>query len=174
MTMKFQHRAILILLVVGICAGCDQVTKNIARNNLMGVQPGPLIGNIVHLHYTENSGAALGIGATLPEHSRFFLFVIVTGFTLTVILLFTMINNTLTPLKIVALSFVLGGGLSNLLDRIFKEGVVVDFMIITIGDFRTGIFNIADVAIITGAVLFVLSSTRLFSGNNLQAPVPRQ
>lgn len=172
--MKFHHRLILILLVVGVCAGCDQVTKNIARNNLMGVQPLVMFGNVFHLQYTENSGAALSIGATLPEHSRFFLFVVFTGFTLTLILLFTIINKKLTPLKIVALSLVLGGGLSNLLDRIFKGGVVVDFMIIGVGDFRTGIFNIADVAIVTGASLFILSNTRLFSSNNLQTPAPRQ
>ncbi len=172
--MKFRHRIILIVLVVGICAGCDQVTKTIARNNLMGVQPRALFGNIFHLHYTENSGAALSIGATLPEHSRFFFFVVFTGFTLTIILLFTMINKKLTPLEIVALSLVFGGGLSNLLDRIFKGGVVVDFMIIGIGDFRTGIFNIADVAIVTGALLFILSNARLFSNNNLQASAPRQ
>lgn len=172
--MKFPRRIILILLVIGACAGCDQVTKTIARNELVGVEPLAIVGNFLHLHYTENPGAALSIGANLPEHSRFFLFVIFTGFTLTLILLFTVINNKLTPLKIVALSLVLGGGISNLLDRVFKGGVVVDFMVIGIGDFRTGIFNIADVAIVTGAVLFILSNTRLFSNNNLQTPAIRQ
>ena len=46
---------------------------------------------------------------------------------------------------------VLGGGFSNLLDRMLKSGAVADFMNIGIGNVRTGIFNLADVAIMVGA-----------------------
>jgi signal peptidase II len=54
-----------------------------------------------------------------------------------------------------AFSLVLGGGLSNLLDRITYGGYVVDFIKLGIGPLQTGIFNAADVAITIGVLLVV-------------------
>ena len=59
-------------------------------------------------------------------------------------------------LQTVALSAIFGGGLSNILDRILNNGLVVDFMNMGIGSVRTGIFNIADVAIMSGLGLMLL------------------
>jgi len=60
-----------------------------------------------------------------------------------------------------ALSLVLAGGVGNLIDRVFRDGRVVDFMNmgVSAGDFslRTGIFNVADLAIVAGVVLLVAS-----------------
>src|SRR5207249_7753307 len=50
---------------------------------------------------------------------------------------------------------ILGGGLSNLLDRVAYGGYVVDFINLGIGSLRTGIFNAADVAITVGVLLVV-------------------
>jgi signal peptidase II len=52
---------------------------------------------------------------------------------------------------------VAGGGISNLIDRLFYDGRVTDFLNIGIGSFRTGIFNLADMAILAGALLLILS-----------------
>jgi signal peptidase II len=52
-----------------------------------------------------------------------------------------------------------GGGLSNWFDRLVNEGRVVDFMNLGIGSFRTGIFNVADVAIMAGAAVMVFGSS---------------
>ena len=59
------------------------------------------------------------------------------------------------PLSAVAWSLVLSGGIGNLLDRLFHEGRVIDFMNIGIGSLRTGIFNVADVCITIGISLLV-------------------
>ncbi len=63
-----------------------------------------------------------------------------------------------TPfLIILAIALVVGGGLSNLIDRLVNEGRVVDFMQLGIGPLRTGVFNVADVAIMGGlAVMLVV------------------
>lgn len=53
---------------------------------------------------------------------------------------------------IISLSLLLGGGVGNLIDRVFNEGRVIDFMNIGIGSLRTGVFNVADIAISCGAV----------------------
>ena len=55
------------------------------------------------------------------------------------------------------IALVVGGGLSNLIDRLLNEGRVVDFMQLGIGPLRTGVFNVADVAIMGGlAVMLVV------------------
>jgi len=57
-----------------------------------------------------------------------------------------------------ALSLIVSGGLSNFIDRIIYNGVVVDFLNIGIGNFRTGILNIADIAITLGIILMLYGS----------------
>jgi len=56
---------------------------------------------------------------------------------------------------IVALSLVVGGGIGNLIDRIFNQCCVVDFMNLGIGSLQTGIFNVADVVITFGVIWFL-------------------
>ena len=59
-----------------------------------------------------------------------------------------------------ALSLFIGGGTSNLLDRLLHGGYVVDFINIRIGPVRTGIFNVVDVAISLGMILLVFNEIR--------------
>ena len=55
-------------------------------------------------------------------------------------------------------SLFIGGGIGNLWDRVFNNGAVVDFMLIQIGPLKTGIFNVADVVIIIGGGMLIISS----------------
>jgi signal peptidase II len=55
---------------------------------------------------------------------------------------------------IIAYSLLIAGGVGNLIDRLVFSGRVTDFIHISIGPFRTGIFNVADVAGMVGAGLF--------------------
>ena len=57
---------------------------------------------------------------------------------------------------LVALSLAFAGGVSNVLDRITR-GTVVDFMTVGVSHVRTGVFNVADVAILAGICMFVIS-----------------
>ena len=61
---------------------------------------------------------------------------------------------------ILALALVLAGGLSNLIDRFVHDGYVVDFINLGVGHVRTGIFNVADVAITVGVVMLLIQSLR--------------
>ncbi|PID99718.1 MAG: signal peptidase II, partial [Acidobacteria bacterium] len=58
--------------------------------------------------------------------------------------------------QLVCLSCVIGGGIGNLYDRIFNDGIVIDFMNFGIGSLRTGILNVADLSVTFGAVIFVI------------------
>jgi signal peptidase II len=63
------------------------------------------------------------------------------------------------PWHLVGLALVIGGGVSNWIDRAVR-GSVVDFMNIGLGWLRTGVFNIADVALMAGAATLLLAELR--------------
>ena len=109
--------------------------------------------------YAENTGAFLSLGAELPEQARFLLFVVLVGPILILGLAFAFKSDQLTPAQKMGMILAVGGGLGNLIDRI-NHGAVVDFVSLGIGPLRTGIFNLADVAITAGLVLFLAAGAR--------------
>ncbi|MEK6757266.1 MAG: signal peptidase II, partial [Bacteroidota bacterium] len=72
-------------------------------------------------------------------------------------------NGKLNIAGVFSLSLILGGGLSNLIDRVARGGIVVDFMVIVVGSVRTAIFNLADLAIVVGLIALLVSSIPSFS-----------
>ena len=56
---------------------------------------------------------------------------------------------------VVAGALTVAGGFGNLVDRIVQSGCVTDFVILGIGRYRTGVFNVADLAILSGIVIVV-------------------
>jgi signal peptidase II len=156
------RRTFFIFLIILTCLGCDQATKTIAGRNLTLREPVELIGKGFYLEYTENSGAMLGVGSDLSDGTRFWLFTVFAGFSLSAILMFTILSKNLNAVDILSLSMILGGGLGNLADRLFKGGIVVDFMIVTIGSMKSAIFNFADLSIVTGLAVLAISHLPLF------------
>ena len=148
-------RFALVAVILLACVGCDQGTKALAGKYLAGASPVSLFGDTVRLQYSENPGAMLGIGSRLPDAVRLWAFIVVI-IVLTVLLLSILRDENHGYGPAVALSFVLGGGVSNLLDRLFNQGAVVDFMNIGLSNIRTGIFNVADVAILGGVAFYLL------------------
>ena len=74
------------------------------------------------------------------------------GFFLAGMLVLLMTSTKIPKVESIALSLMLGGGVGNLIDRISNEGRVMDFMNLSIGSLRTGIFNVADIAILVGGI----------------------
>ncbi len=147
-------RLLMTLALVATFVGCDQVTKYIARQNLAPFQAVTVIQNTVYLQYAENSGAALSLGAALSQGIRFWLLVVTAGAILLALLVYLLFHGpALSPARIVALSLIIGGGMGNLIDRLFNGGRVIDFMLISIGKYHTGIFNLADFSVLLGVVL---------------------
>jgi signal peptidase II len=107
------------------------------------------------MQYTENTGAFLSLGESLPEQTRFWLFIVVGFLLLAAITIYAYRITFQYRYKIAGLSIIVGGGVSNLIDRITNHGAVIDFLNIGIGVVRTGIFNIADFLILIG-IAFVL------------------
>lgn len=77
---------------------------------------------------------------------------------------FVLVRRSLRPAFIAGFSLIVGGGIGNLIDWTFNNGAVIDFMNFGVGNLRTGIFNIADVAIMLGEgmlIFFALRNKRL-------------
>jgi signal peptidase II len=74
------------------------------------------------------------------------------------LLVYLLRSSELTAFATICLSLVCAGGLSNLIDRVAYDGRVIDFLNVGIGSLRTGIFNVADMAITFGAILMLLES----------------
>jgi len=145
----------LIALILLTSIGCDQVSKNIAKSSLANSPPMSYLGETFRLQYAENTGAFLGLGSGLSKTTRFLLFTFLSCGLLIALFFYTVKSRELQRKHIFALSLILGGGVSNMIDRIFNDGKVIDFMNMGIGSLRSGIFNMADVLIMVG-MAFIL------------------
>jgi signal peptidase II len=154
---KSVARIVLIVLVILINIGCDQSTKYLAKQHLRDAGVVQLAGDYIILKYAENNGAFLSIFSNLPRAFRTVLLIIMPVIALALLALYLIRNTRLTLPYLISLGSILGGGISNvLIDRVFNNQYVVDFMNIGIGPVRTGIFNFADLSILFGSIAVVL------------------
>ncbi len=161
--MKFAKRLMIIILVSLACAGCDQGTKLLASSYLPKYEMASYFGDIVRVGYIENTGVFLSLGDSLPENIRFLLFTILVGSFLMGLLIYLVYGSHHNLNTVVGLSLILSGGASNLYDRVVNEGAVIDFLNIGVGAVRTGIFNVADMAIMLGGVLLFIAHSKYSS-----------
>jgi signal peptidase II len=156
-TLTTATRLGLLALAVAI-VGCDRVTKHIATRVLEGEPTRSYLGDTVRVAYTENTGGFLGLGSGLPESVRTAVFTIATGLVLLALAVAALRGSWSGP-RLAALVLFVAGGASNWVDRALR-GSVVDFLNVGIGPLRTGIFNVADMAIMLGALLLLLAELR--------------
>jgi signal peptidase II len=142
------------------CTSCDQMTKTIAKESLAASSPISLLNDSIRIEYTENPGAILGLGAHLPSEARFLFFVVFVSLILAITLGFAVNTHSFSLMQLTGLSLVTAGGIGNLLDRLFNNGAVIDFVSFGIGPLRTGIMNVADIATTIGVVTFLLFSAK--------------
>ena len=143
----------LLALVVVCSVSCDQATKALAVTTLGAHASVSYLGGTVRLWNTENPGGFLSLGADLSPLVRAILFGGVNSLIVIGALLYVIRNHEqMRRLEVIGFALVMSGALGNLIDRA-SLGVVRDFMHIGIGPIRTGIFNVADVAAMSGAVL---------------------
>jgi len=116
------------------------------------------LGDTIRLQYAENEGAFLSLGENLPNWARTGIFVVGVGALLAAVA-FAALKQRWSGGLLIGAALMWAGGLSNLVDRVVR-GHVVDFINLGVGPVRTGIFNIADVAIMAGVALIFVESTR--------------
>jgi signal peptidase II len=155
------RRGLLLLILLGVgTVGCDQATKRAAVLHLEGEPDIALFGGVVRVAYAENPGAFLGLGDELPAGARVALLVVVNLLILGVLGWWAFRRPQPMLIRFAA-TLVIAGGVGNLIDRVLREGGrVVDFLVVGVGPVRTGVFNVADVAVMLGVGLLFLALAR--------------
>lgn len=147
-----------ILLLLVLCVGCDQITKDAAQQSLAFEPPHPWFHDTIRLEYAENTGAFLSLGSGLSKELRIVLFQVLPALWLLALALYLLFTKASSIIFTASWCLVLSGGMGNLVDRVLHEGRVIDFMNLGIGALRTGIFNVADVCVTTGVVLLIIQT----------------
>jgi signal peptidase II len=154
-------RLFVLLVVVLAVITFDQATKSLAQRSLAGEPAREYLGGAVRLEYAENVGSFLSLGASLPAETRFWIFTVFSAFMVLGLALYALRASEQTPLLVyLGISLVIAGGVGNLIDRLTHGGRVVDFMQLRAGPLRTGVFNVADVALMVGIGLVLLAMVR--------------
>jgi signal peptidase II len=156
--MSRRGRFVVLMIVALATIGCDRVTKHAASALLAGAPHRSYFADTVRLAYQENTGGFLSLGADLPPAARTAIFTIMTGLALLALIAIA-IRERLGDPSVLGLVLFVAGGSSNWVDRVVR-GSVVDFLNVGIGPVRTGVFNIADMAIMAGAALLVVGALR--------------
>lgn len=149
-------RYLIVLLVLAMNISCDQISKNMVRDNLIYNERVDLIDHHLVLTKVENTGAFLSLGSDLSPWLKTILLWGLPALALGIMLPFILFNKKINLQQAVAFACVIGGGIGNIFDRI-AFGSVTDFLIIDFGFAKTGVFNAADMSIMIGAAFLLLS-----------------
>ena len=136
-----------ILIIIG-SIWLDQLTKWLAVTLLQGNPSVPIIPGAFQLTYLENPGAAFG----MLQNNRW-VFLIISTVGIIAVFLYLIIKRPTSKLLCVALSFIVGGGVGNMIDRVLL-GYVIDFFDFCLINFA--IFNVADSFVCVGAGMLAL------------------
>ncbi len=143
---------ITAFLAVILLTGTDQFIKFWAVENLKGHESKKFIGfgdtDILNLTYLENDGAMFGSFGGLR-----WILVSVT-FILMIFCVYYLIKHKSEKAVVVSMTLIVSGGIGNIIDRIFRGGLVVDYLDVQLFDFA--VFNFADCCVTIGAVLLLI------------------
>ena len=139
---------IILLSIIGGSILVDQIVKIIISSTMDVGETIPVIKDIFHFTYIRNEGAAFGM---LSEHRWVFMIISSVAIVAMCIYLFKFCKERM--LTRIGIALVIGGGIGNMIDRIFL-GYVVDMIDCRFIDFY--IFNVADSCVCVGAGIVFL------------------
>jgi len=142
------RRPLLYRAIIAAVILLDQLTKQLAVDHLKPIDTFPIIPDALHLTYVTNYGAAFGM---LADHR--WVFLVISTVAIVLMAAYLYYKRDEHPLLGVAISFIIGGGIGNMIDRTLM-GYVVDFV-----DFRLinfAVFNVADIFVCVGCGLMFL------------------
>ena len=140
-------------LLAILCVIIDQISKFIVIKNLKPIGSIPIIQDVFHLTYCENTGAAFSL---LENKTIFF---IIIGILVIFYIFKYLIKEEITSLEKISYILLTGGIVGNLIDRIIY-GYVVDYLRFIIFGYNFPIFNLADICITLGVILLIINIFR--------------
>ena len=143
--------SLVIAIIIGVVMlAFDQIAKLMVLANLQGTgKTISIIDGIISFCYRGNNGAGFSI---LSGHTEFL--VLFTLIAISVIVFLLVKGTYRSHLTNWGFMLIVSGGIGNLIDRVFRNGVVVDFISVDFIDFP--VFNIADICVTVGAGLVIL------------------
>jgi signal peptidase II len=140
---------VLYFAVASLVVILDQASKRLVWEIFKDTGGTDLIGGILRVRLSSNTGAVLGI----LSGSRLIL-ITVTTVSIIALIYFAYRMRYAPAFKRICLGLVLGGAFGNLIDRV-ATGRVIDFIDMGIGAYRWPTYNVADIAITVGAAALV-------------------
>jgi signal peptidase II len=150
-------KAGVLLGIVGAVLVADVITKTLVQRHFYLYEQVDLIGEYLRLTFIYNPGAAFGIH--VGPYSRL-IFLVLSLVALAALAGMYWVTPARDRMRLAAISLICGGALGNMVDRVRSPMGVIDFLDIGFGELRWPIFNVADIAVTTGAVLLALSLWR--------------
>lgn len=140
----------------------DQITKMLVVNYIPPYTIGAnFFGDFLRIIHVSNTGVAFSVGATWSETLRRLLFSLIPLIVIGIVIAVYFRNNEWTKLQRWAIMGIVGGGLGNLIDRLFRAEGVVDFIDVKFyglfGLQRWPTFNVADSAVVVCGILLIIS-----------------
>lgn len=152
MPQSARMRWMIVITIITVLI--DQLTKVYAVAVLKGQPPQSYLGDILRISYAENKGAFLGLFGNLSETMRWAILVTGNSALMVGLLLYLTLGKKVNAWTFFTFALVFAGGVGNLIDRV-RINAVIDFLNLGIGPLRTGIFNVADMAITAGFFMLV-------------------
>lgn len=150
-------KGIISLVIIFSNISCDQWSKEKVRKEIAQHETINVIDDNFILTNVENTGAALSLGSNLRPGLKVVFLQIFPLLIMLLMFLYILREKEISKLNLVAFSFIIGGGIGNIYDRILYNSVT-DFMYLEFGELHTGIFNMADVSVVIGTLLILLNS----------------
>jgi signal peptidase II len=151
----------------------DQVTKYAIVHGPVAERPVVVVPRLFRLAFGENSGALFGLFSEASPIVRAVILLVIPCLAIVIVLLFMKVSGATDRLALVSLALILGGALGNQTDRLLRSGKVVDFLdffidvqpvrgwlIRAFGSSHWPAFNVADSAIVIGALLVAFDLLR--------------
>ena len=156
MSRQFSKHAMrkYFLLIAVLVLMLDRIAKWVIASNIALHDSFVVIPGFFRLTHVENTGAAFGLFAESAAQWKVGALVTFSVLALIVVSALLWRNGHSLSTTTIALSLILGGAMGNLWDRMMS-GHVVDFLDFYVGSYHWPAFNIADSAIVIGAVLLV-------------------
>ncbi|WP_296341697.1 signal peptidase II [Winogradskyella sp.] len=152
------NRNLFISLIIIFNLAIDQLSKIWVRANFIYGESKEIIGDKFIMQYVENKGAFLGMGSDMNPTLHFITLKLLPLLVLLYVIYYIVKTKSLDKMSLIAFCCIVGGGLANVIDR-FLFSSVTDFFFIDLGGiFKTGIFNVADVAVTTGMFILVFNN----------------
>ncbi|MDR3312164.1 MAG: signal peptidase II [Spirochaetaceae bacterium] len=149
-------------ILTAILIALDQLIKFLVIMTIPPYHVGVSLFNdffrIIHMY---NPGIAFSLGSNLPLMVRSIMFAVIPLIIIILVTVTYFLNDSFSPPQQWAIAGVIGGGLSNLIDRFFRQEGVIDFIDVKFfgifGFDRWPTFNIADMSVLICAGIFMIT-----------------